>query len=358
LPRFARTTLSVLAFLLFAATAAASAREIGIGINYNWWKFTLIGPRECKAEQQPRSVGTWILPAYDDPSVRRIVKSQLQAMHSSGFTTLRIVIFHGHSSDPDPTAFTSMDGSLSRGDRDKLSAFVSDVASAGFKTLEIVPDFGAENGVFCRTQAWGDCFDAARTNENWQFIERSTETTVAAAGPMSVRTDIANEAAPDPTMPARTLEHTKTYLQTIASRFRAKFGDSWLISASRSNASPATETAARLTLLVDDLAEAGLTPRYLELHDYSADGNDMKVSLNAVQALAQRIGASIVLGELRYHSDVQSSAIAGWLKANPSSRIVDLIQWPEYDPTHVCGIDPVPPYTPGALGAVRGGASP
>ncbi|HEY5426206.1 MAG TPA: hypothetical protein VIJ77_06625 [Candidatus Tumulicola sp.] len=346
-----RWVLPVLVFFALVGPAAA-ARGVEIGINYNWWKFGLTSLHECRVEKQPRSAGSWILPAYQRPAVRATVREQLRAMRGAGFTAMRIIVFYGHSSEADASAFTSMTGNVSSGDTDKLRAFVGDIAAAGFRSLEVVPDFGAENWLYCRHRRWGDCFDTARTDENWRFIAQITQTAMAAAGAVPVRVDIANEAAPDPRMPARTLAHAKTYLQTIAGRFDARFGPRWVISAARSAASPATETQDRIDLLVADLAAAHITPTYLELHDYSLDGNDMKMSLDTMQAIAERIGAHVILGELAYHSAVQASAISGWIERHPASRIVELAQWPEYDPTRVCAVDPTPPYTPGALGRI------
>jgi hypothetical protein len=97
------------------------------------------------------------------------------------------------------------------------------------------------------------------------------------------------------------------------------------------------------------LAEAGLKPEYLELHSYSNDGNDMVQSLDAAEAIAQRIDARIVLGELRYHSTAQAAAIGSWLRKHPDSRVVDLILWPEFDPSQACAQLPALPYTPGPL---------
>jgi hypothetical protein len=343
-------TFCALALILLAFAIPQHARAaISLGINYNWWKFSLATLRDCKAEGDPRTTGVWILPSYDDPKVRSTVNKQLHAMRASGFTTMRIVIFHDRETDPDPTSFVSMDGSIARADRRKLHDFVGDIAAAGFTTLEIVPDFGAENWLYCRNAVWGDCFEPSRTAENWRFIEQATQTALSGAGGMRVRVDLANEQAPDPAMPPRALAQAKTYLQTLARRFSSEFGDRWLISAARSDDSTAAETRDRLELLVKDLAAAGLTPKFLELHDYSFDGNDMQQSLDALQAIAQRIGARVVLGELAYHNAVQAAAIRGWLARNPASRIVDLIQWPEFDPRQACAMDPLPPYTPGPL---------
>jgi hypothetical protein len=338
-------------FFAFALllTAAVRAAEPAIGINYLWWSFTPVSLHECKVEKEPRSVGAWVVPNYQDSAVRAAARRQLRAMHAAGFTTLRTVLIYDRSSDPDPTAFTSMDGSVSSADRAKLQNFVRDAGAAGFTTLEIVSSFDSENWIYCRNHAWGDCFNPARTDDNWRFISQTAQYAIAAAGPLALRFDLGNEQAPDPHMPARTLARAKSYLQTIAGRFRAAYGDGWLFSMARSDDSTAAETRERLDLLVADLAEAGLKPKYLELHSYSNDGNDMVQSLDAAQAIAERIDAHIVLGELRYHSTEQASAIAGWLRKNPQSRVADLVLWPETDPSQACAILPALPYTPGPL---------
>jgi hypothetical protein len=346
----------VFVLLLFAATANAMAGQIGIGINYDWWRFSLTNLRECREQQQPRSVGSWILPQYQDAHVRAMVKAQLAAMHRAGFTSLRIMDFYYHTTDAHADdSFTSTDGSITASDRRKLGDFVRDIASAGFTSLEVVPSFQAENWLYCRNHTWGDCFEPRRTSENWRFIEQTARTVLAAKGSMTVRFDLGNEAAPDPSMALKTLANARVYLQTIAGRFQAEFGSIWAISAARSDASTAVETSARQELLLNDLAQAGLRPKFLELHLYTADGNDIADSLNRMETLAERIDAQVVLGELRYHSDAQAAAIGGWIAAHPASRIVDLIQWPEYDPSQICAIDPQPPYTPGPLeDAIRG----
>ncbi len=328
---------------------------VDVGINYNYFATTRTTISECRADREPQTAGTWFLPVYNDPGVRATVRVQLRAMRDSGFTSLRTVVFHGHSEDPDPTAFTSMDGSISAGDRRKLREFVADVAAAGYKALEVVPDFGAENDVYCRNRTWGDCFEPQRTAENWRFIEGVASEVNANAGGMRVRVDLGNEKAPDPAMPPHARAAAKTYVQTLARNYAREFGDNWLFSAARSDASPSTETVTRQQLLIDDLAEAGLHPKFLETHNYSGDGSDVYESLGEMETLAEHIGAQVVVGELRYHSAVQARAIAGWLSAHPASRLIDVSQWPEYDPTNICAIDPDPPYTPGPLGTAIGG---
>jgi hypothetical protein len=339
-----------LPLLVLMVRAVGDAAPIGVGVNYNWWKFTLMSRHACEAQGQPRTVGAWILPAYDRPNVRQTARRQLSEMHRAGFTTLRVIVFYGHDSKPDPSAFTSLNGDVATADKAKLRDFVHDIAKSGFRSLEVVPDFGADNALYCRNREWGDCFDPRRTGENWRFISQVAQTAFAAAGTMRVRVDLANEKAPDPAMSAPALAHAKSYLQAIAGRFQARFGSRWLISAARSLGSSPIETSNRLNLLVADLAEVRLAPRYLELHEYSENAGDLEASLDAMEALAQKIGAYAILGELRYHSAAQAAAISQWIARNPESRLIDLMQWPEYDPSRSCEINPLPPYTPGPLG--------
>jgi hypothetical protein len=324
---------------------------IGIGVNYNWYALHLESLHDCRTNAESRSVGVWILPHYGDPAVRNKVRRQLAAMHAAGFTTLRTLVFHDHSTDVEDDSFTSLDGSLTPADARKLHDFVSDVAHAGFHSLELGPTFLEENSLYCKRSAWGDCFEAKRTDENWHFISSIATTAIGGAGPMTLRFDLGNEQAPDPRMPAATLQNAKTYLGAIASRFQSAFGSKWLISAARSDASNATETADRLNLLVADLNAAGVKPPYLELHTYSADGNDLKQSLDDAQRIAEPIDAKIILGELPYHSDVQAKTVSAWIPRHSDSRLVDVLQWPE-DPAQICAIDPTPPYTPGPYAAL------
>lgn len=328
------------------------AALVGIGVNYNWYAFHLESLHDCRTNAESRSVGAWILPHYGDPAVRTTVQRQLAAMRAAGFTTLRTLVFHDHSTDLEDDSFTSLDGSLTPADARKLHDYVSDVAHAGFRSLELGPTFLEENSLYCKHSAWGDCFDVKRTDENWRFISSVAATAIGAAGAMALRFDLGNEQAPDPRMPAATLLNAKTYLGTIASRFQTAFGPKWLISTARSDASNATETADRLNLLVADLDASGVKPPYLELHTYSADGNDLKQSLDDALRIAQSIDAKLILGELPYHSAVQAKTVATWIAHHPDSRLADVLQWPE-DPSQVCALDPVPPYTPGPYGPIR-----
>jgi Calcineurin-like phosphoesterase len=343
--------LFLILLLATLATSAGARAGVGIGMNYNWYKLTLESLHDCKAGQEPQTAGSFILPHYDDARVRATVKRQLRAMHAAGFSSLRILVFHYHDTDPSDDSFVSTDGSIAPADKAKLRAFVGDIAAAGFSTLEVAPAFQAENELFCREKSWGDCFDVKRTDENWRFISEVVQVVRPAAGSMALRYDLGNEQAPDPRMPARALQQAKAYLQTIAKHFQAAHGDDWLFSVARSDKSPPSETSDRLELLLADLAEVDLHPKYLELHTYSADASDMQASLDRANAIAQRTGAKLILGELRYHSAAQASAIGSWLAKNPGSALVDVMQWPELDPSHICAIDPPPPYVPGPLGA-------
>jgi hypothetical protein len=327
------------------------ALALALGINYFWYQTHAVPLSECRTTQDARTAGTWILPHYGDPQVRATVRSQLRAMHASGFTSVRFPVFYDHSEDETADdGFTSTDGAMRTADRAKLAAFVGDAASAGFRTIEAVASFQEENDLYCKRKEWGDCFRAERTGENWRFIAAVTRTVREAAGTATVRIDLGNELAPDPHMPPKAKAKAAAYLGTIAGNFQREFGDGWLVSAARSDLSDSSETRARIELLLADLRAAGLTPKYLETHNYTADGNDLAQSMDAMESISASIGARFVLGELRYHSGVQASAIAGWVRRHPRSHLSDVIQWPEYAPGTVCATDPSPPYTTGPLG--------
>jgi hypothetical protein len=353
--RAAQIAVAASALFLLGALAAVAAPP-AIGINYDWWKLSTVSLKQCRTDGSARDVGQWFLPFYQMASVRATVRQQLRAMRGSGFATLRLLVFYYHSTDASSEdSFNSTDGSISQTDRAKLHDFITDVAAAGFRRIEVVPSFQAENWLYCRNRVWGDCFDPSRIEENWRFIRETARTAIGAAPGLDLRFDLANEAAPDPTMTPHTLANAKRYLQTIAGRFQREFGGAWTVSTARSEGSPASETASRLDLLLADLGQAGVVPKFLELHAYSEDGNDLTLSLDTLDAVAARIGAAEILGELRYHSSVQAAAIAAWLRRHPSAKMADVIQWPEYDPTLVCARLPAPPYVPGPYSAIDEG---
>jgi hypothetical protein len=331
-----------------------------VGVNYDWWKITPGTNRaHCKRNAEPRDDYWWFLPSYDKPGIRAAVVGQLRAMRAAGFTSLRVMVFHDHSTDPwEADSFTSLDGSIRPQDRAKLARFVGDVAAAGFHTLEVVPSFQRRNDLYCQDRTIGDCFDARRTGENWRFISQTAHIVRAWAGGMALRFDLGNEDAPDPAMPAPVRVRAARYIQTIARRFQKRYGSAWTFSVARSDRGTFVETRNRLNLLLADLAQLHLHPRFLEIHTYDTDPGNLRATLGVTQQIADRVGARIVLGELAYHNAVQASVIARWLKEHPDSRIDDVMQWPEYDPSLACAPLPHPPYTPGPLGAIAPSPAP
>lgn len=325
-----------------------------IGINYDWWRITSGTNRaHCRHDVEPRDDTYWFLQSYDKPAIGAKVLAQLHAMRASGFTSLRVMVFHDHSSDAwESDSFTSLDGSIRAADRRKLARFIGDVGAAGFHTIEVVPSFQWRNDLYCQVRSIGDCFDPRRTGENWRFIAQVAQIARAAAGAMALRFDLGNEDAPDPAMPAGVRANAKRYIQTIAQRFQSEYGSNWTFSVARSDRGTWAETRNRLGLLLDDLAEIHLRPRFLEIHTYDTDAQNLQATLDVTQEIAHRIGARIVLGELAYHNAVQARAIERWLRQHPNSRVDDVMQWPEYDPSLACAPLPHPPYTPGALGAI------
>ena len=107
---------------------------------------------------------------------------------------------------------------------------------------------------------------------------------------MPLRFDLSNEACPASNMlPATIATHAGRYLTTIAGRFEAQFGSNWLISCPES---PRSERAA---LMVKLLLDAGLSPRFIEIHTYRTDPSWVFGALDGANSLAQRLDATLIL---------------------------------------------------------------
>jgi hypothetical protein len=341
----------VVAFLLLMFDVACEAAEVRLGINYVSWRLDPQRIAECPVHPAAVFWDNGILPQYNDPNVRQIVRRQLSSMRQAGFTSIRTRLSFRHPvKDRFEGPFSSTDGTLAAQDRRKIQDFTSDIAAAGFEQLEVSFGFGrAENSPVCRRQQWGDCFEPKRTDENWRFIDGATEATLSAVGQTAVRFDLLNEGCPAPSMPAATLLNSKRYFQTIAGRFQNKFGKDWLVSCANSAGS------VRLRVMLDDLKEVGLTPKYVEIHSYKTDRHELEDSLSAAETMAEQIGAQLIIGEMRYHSAEQTATIKDWLSRTPRSRLVDVMQWPLANPSTKCPMDTPPPYSPGALRDINAG---
>jgi hypothetical protein len=349
--RFPRNILYAGAIGLFASVAVtATAADIEIGMNYNWWRFAPKTQEECRAHPAAPFRGNWLLPQYEEEHVRTTVKTQLREMHDSGFTFLKIFVWHRRSElGHDPEFFFSEDGSLDSDDKAKLQNLVRDIAAAGFNGLEVGLGFIDQNSPFCRKRDYGDCFEPSRTDENWRFASDVTKAVQDVAGRLFVVVDLANEGAcPAGNMKPSSLLNIKRYAQTIASRWQSQFGNRWVMSC------PNSAKAARLDLLVQYLGEIGIRPRYIEIHNYESDSMTIDPTLDEVQSLAERLGAHAILGEMQYHSEEKVTILDGWLRAHPQSPFIAMIMWPLKNPTNGgCGMDTGPPYTPGPLARLR-----
>jgi hypothetical protein len=340
-PSRTRKRVLILVALWLIGMAGSAAAEVELGMNYSWWRFALKSPAECKA--RPASVfhGNWIVDQYHSPEVRQTVRDQLRAMRAGGFTRLRTLIFHRRPiNDQLSGALLSATGDLSPRDRKNIGEFVGDIARAGYRGLEIGFGFVEQNSLFCRKQDWGDCFEPARIEENWRFISQIADTANAAAGAMTLRFDLQNEGCPAPSMRAAAVRNAAHYLTTIAARFQARFGPIWLISCADS------PRAQRATLMADQLGQAALSPRFIEIHTYRTDAARVFEALDGADALAQRLDASLILGEMRYHSAEQNAIVRDWLQRRPRSRLREVYQWPLRDPSSKCHMDSGPPFSP------------
>jgi hypothetical protein len=342
------------ALIVLGASGAVAGSSVEIGMNYDWWRFAAKTQDECRAHPGSAFHGNWLLPQYQNESVRDAVKTQLRQMHDAGFTLLKILVLHrrphlGGAVD----FFLSADGSLASSDKIKLQHFVGDIADAGFKHLEVAFSFVDQNALFCRRETWGDCFEPNRTDENWRFISEATEAVMQVKNGLSLVFDLANEGAcAAASMPPSALLGAKRYVQTIARKWQSQFGDNWVMSC------PNSLGAVRNNLLVEQLGEAGLRPKYVEVHNYESDAGKVDLTLDGLQKLAERLNGQAILGEMQYDSGDKSAIIRDWLNRHPQSRFSAMIMWPLRNPVKGgCQMDVAPPYAPGPLLKIKGGGA-
>jgi len=323
--------------------------RVTLGINYSWYRVNEGQVAECAVRRSGVLWGGGILDQYQDPSVRQTVRENLRDMHSAGLDAIRTFIsgayepFNHHNEG----VIGTTTGEISAQNQENIKNFVADIAAAGFRDLEFSYGFLLAGNIFCKRVEWGDCFEPQRTDENWRFMATATELINRAAGSMPHRFDLNNEGCPSRSMPAQTVENAARYLSTIASRFQQQFGHNWLISC------PHSAHADRLQTLLELLGQSGLVPKYVEVHSYSDDSNMLRGELTIANSLAAQINASVIVGELRYHSEAQASIISEFMRSNSGNRIVEILQWPLAHPENHCPIDTSPPYDPGPYAAFK-----
>lgn len=299
---------------------------------------------ECEVRSSAPLRGGGILSQYVREHVRTTVREQLREMLKAGFSTIRTSITHRRSRYNDLEGpLLSEDGSISMTDRQAIGHFIDDIHGAGFHAVEIVFGFLEESNIYCRRAAYGDCFDSRVADVNWRFIRQATEAVMSEAGDLGVRFDLNNEGCPSPSMEPSAVAAAARYLQTIASNFQQEFGTNWLISC------PDSPHAQRLILLLTELQEVGLRPRYVEIHTYDTDQASVTNLLDAADSAAKTARASLIIGETRYHSVEQAVIFQRWLRMHASNSVVEIDEWPLRDPATRCSVDTIPPYTPGPL---------
>src|SRR5437868_7502460 len=320
--------------LALLASAGSAIAQVEIGMNYSWWRFDPQKLAECQTRPGMVWQGDWIIDQYHRPDVRETVQAQLHSMRVAGFTGLRTIFAYRRPIGNELTgALLSETGDVSSRDANNVRKFIADISAAGYARLEIVYGFLDRNAIFCKQQEFGDCFDSSRTEENWRFISQITEIAKEAAGLMPLRFDLAGEGCPAQNMRAETIANAGRYLSTIAGRFQAEFGPHWLVSC------PDSPRSERAGFLIQQLAQAGISPEFIESHSYRADPSWIFGALDGANALARQLGATLILGEMPYHSPNQMQTIQKWLTARPESRLREIYEWPLRDPSSRCGMD-------------------
>ena len=167
-----------------------------------------------------------IVQHYDRPGMRRLVRTQLAAMHAAGIQTIRILLWNmSDITGQDWGVIPSANG-LVEPYRSNLIRFVSDVRAAGFDllTVHFSPQWTNDPiGTYGPNGLTADEWDPAKFDENWNFISQVHQV-VTQYGPPSTHFDILSEGPPTKYQPAYIVARLENYITEMYSRYVDAFG--------------------------------------------------------------------------------------------------------------------------------------
>jgi hypothetical protein len=170
--------------------------------------------------------GHGIVQHYDRPGMRRLVRTQLAAMHAAGIQTIRILLSNmSDITGQDWGVIPSANG-LVEPYRSNLIRFVSDVRAAGFQqlTVHFSPQWTNEPiGTYGPSGLVADNWDPAKFDENWNFISQVHQV-VTQYGPPSTHFDMLSEGPPTMYQPAYIVDRLENYITDMYSRYVDAFG--------------------------------------------------------------------------------------------------------------------------------------
>jgi hypothetical protein len=271
---------------------------------------------------------TGIVAHYNDPSERRLVRSQLAAMRAAGIDSIRILLwFMTDASNQDWGVVSSAGGKLSEPYRSNLIRFVSDIRAAGFGrfTLAFGPEWANDPiGVYNPDGTIDDHWDPAKLEENWSFIAYVHQL-VKPYAPADTVFDILSEVPPSQYQPQWAIDRLNAYLRTIWTRYADAFG---LGDAVISVIAKGGQGPDRLQRLIDTLRSTGRGfPADFEFHaDWTSPA-----AYNELEAINQVLNTNglsqpIVVGETSYENPAVANDIARF-EGDSGRRVLEVFEW-------------------------------
>lgn len=302
--------------LAFSAPKSASPQSLPLGMNYAHWRIV-----NCNMDD------AGIVATYDQPGVRALVQSQLAAQHTSGFTTLRTLVWNMHDATGQRWGVISSANGLVEPYRTNLAQFAADIRAAGYTrwTVGFSPQW--------TNSAIDAIYDPSLAGENWEFI-RQVRDVVVPFGPADTRIDLWNEGSPSMYWPQYSQMVTND--QFLWESWVNTFGYQGATISSIVDTGATTGVADRLVNLIAALDATGEPlPTWWEIHSYS----NVKANLTAADTALSGRAADISIGESYYHDTSGKKAAQQWRGMH---NLIEFTQWP-LTKTNTC---PTPPFTP------------
>jgi hypothetical protein len=263
--------------------------------------------------------------------MRRLVRSELAAMHAAGIQTVRILLWNmsditGQDWGVDPSA----GGKIPEPYRSNLIRFASDVRSAGFLLLTVhfspqwtnnpIGEYGP-NGLTT------DRSDPTKFEENWSFVA-DVHKLVKQFGPDITHFDFISEGPPSQYQPAFIIDRLQNYIATMWARYVAAFGKDDVTVSIIAKGRP-VDASDRLQHLIDALRPTGLGfPDWFEVHpDWTSP--EVFNELQAVDDTLRANGLStqpLVIGESSYENPAVAADIRRFMDSS-SRPVSEVYEW-------------------------------
>jgi hypothetical protein len=307
--------------MLFTASAVAQPSPPLFGVTFTHATI----PGDCALDFNG------IVLHYDRPGMRRLVRSELVAMHVAGIQTVRILLWNmSDITGQDWGVIPSSGGKIPEPYRSNLIRFASDVHSAGFLllTVSFSPQWTSNPvGEYGPNGLTADRWDPTKFDENWNFVA-DVHKLVKEFGPNVTHFDFMQEGPPSRYQPAFIIDRMQNYIATMWTRYVAAFGKDDVTVSTISKGRP-VDASDRLQHLIDALRSTGLGfPNWFEVHP---DWTSPDV-LNQLQAVDETLRASglltqsLVIGESSYENPAVAADIRRFMDSS-SRPVAEVYEW-------------------------------